>query len=512
MNSRIRSSRFRGTARLVAAASAMSLAAVGFAGAAGATPPTPTRTVITATINGYEQATVRFSGPGGDNFSIAYSTSGSMTSPTVAGTQTGTAPFTISNLEGGVVYYVQVTDTTSSAVSNVQQAKPFSVPAAPTGVSASRVTNTEASVSWSAPSNNGGSAITGYEITAYIGDEAQKTVFDFTPSSTTANVTGLTEGSSYTFAVSAENAYGTGPLSSDSNEIIMAIPPTPPTITTATAGSTWVNLSWDAPSSTGGSPVTGYTITSYISGVSQGAASTTPAILDGTSTSAHVQGLTNGVTYTFTVTAVNKAGAGTESTESSPQIPYGTTFGVTGFAVTPGNGVANLSWTSVNDNGSPVTSWTILTFVGGVAQAPITGIAANATSYQVTGLSNGTTYLFKVLAVNAAGPGSPSKGIQVTPTTTPGVATNLAAAPAGRGKASLTWTSASTGGAAIKYTISAYRGLTLLKTDSNISGAATSYVMSGISAGSGTTFVIVASNINGPGLQSSPSNAITIAS
>ena len=482
MNSRIRSSRFRGTARLVAAASAMSLAAVGFAGAAGATPPTPTRTVITATINGYEQATVRFSGPGGDNFSIAYSTSGSMTSPTVAGTQTGTAPFTISNLEGGVVYYVQVTDTTSSAVSNVQQAKPFSVPAAPTGVSASRVTNTEASVSWSAPSNNGGSAITGYEITAYIGDEAQKTVFDFTPSSTTANVTGLTEGSSYTFAVSEENA------------------------------STWVNLSWDAPSSTGGSPVTGYTITSYISGVSQGAASTTPAILDGTSTSAHVQGLTNGVTYTFTVTAVNKAGAGTESTESSPQIPYGTTFGVTGFAVTPGNGVANLSWTSVNDNGSPVTSWTILTFVGGVAQAPITGIAANATSYQVTGLSNGTTYLFKVLAVNAAGPGSPSKGIQVTPTTTPGVATNLAAAPAGRGKASLTWTSASTGGAAIKYTISAYRGLTLLKTDSNISGAATSYVMSGISAGSGTTFVIVASNINGPGLQSSPSNAITIAS
>ena len=509
MNSTIRSSRFRGTARLLAAASAMSLAAVGFAGAAGATPPT--RTVITATINGYDQATVRFSGPGGDNFSIAYSTSGSMTSPTVAGTQTGTAPFTISNLEGGVVYYVQVTDTTSSAVSNVQQVKPFSVPAAPTGVSASRVTNTEASVSWSAPSNNGGSAITGYEITAYIGDEPQKTVFDFTPSSTTANVTGLTEGSSYTFAVSAENAYGTGPLSSDSNEIIMAIPPTSPTITTATPGSTWVNLSWDAPSSSGGSPVTGYTITSYISGVSQGDASTTPAVLDGTSTSAHVQGLTNGVTYTFTVTAHNKAGA-TESLASSPQTPYGTTFGITGFNATPGNGVANLSWTSVNANGSPVTSWTILTFVGGVAQAPITGIAANATSYQVTGLSNGTSYLFKVVAVNDAGPGSPSKAIQVTPTTTPGVATNLAAAPAGRGKASLTWTSASTGGAAIKYTISAYRGLTLLKTDSNISGAATSYVMSGISAGSGTTFVIVASNANGSGLPSSPSNTITIAS
>src|SRR5690349_3070695 len=71
-------------------------------------------------------------------------------------------------------------------------------PSAPTGVTASPATS-QALVSWTAPSNNGGSAITAYTITPYIGSAAQAPVTVNNGSATSATVTGLTNGSAYTF-------------------------------------------------------------------------------------------------------------------------------------------------------------------------------------------------------------------------------------------------------------------------------------------------------------------------
>ncbi len=85
-------------------------------------------------------------------------------------------------------------------------------PGAPTGVSAT-AGNGSATVSWTAP-NNGGSAITSYTVTPYIGSTAQTPVtVSGSPPATSATVTGLTNGTSYTFTVSATNAVGTGPAS-----------------------------------------------------------------------------------------------------------------------------------------------------------------------------------------------------------------------------------------------------------------------------------------------------------
>ena len=92
------------------------------------------------------------------------------------------------------------------------------VPGAPSGVSAT-AGNGSASVSWTAP-GNGGSAITSYTVTPYIGSAAQTPVtVSGSPPATTATVTGLTNGTSYTFTVSATNAVGTGPASSPSNAV-----------------------------------------------------------------------------------------------------------------------------------------------------------------------------------------------------------------------------------------------------------------------------------------------------
>src|ERR1039458_5130602 len=85
-------------------------------------------------------------------------------------------------------------------------------PSAPQSVLASPASS-QALVSWSAPGSNGGSSITGYTVTPYVGSTAGTPV-SAGASATSATVTGLTNGTAYTFAVTATNASGTGPAAS----------------------------------------------------------------------------------------------------------------------------------------------------------------------------------------------------------------------------------------------------------------------------------------------------------
>ena len=86
-------------------------------------------------------------------------------------------------------------------------------PGAPTAVKK----NASASVSWVAPANNG-SAITGYVVTPFVGTVAQPSK-TFASTATTQTITGLTNGTTYTFRVAAKNAKGTGAQSAASNAV-----------------------------------------------------------------------------------------------------------------------------------------------------------------------------------------------------------------------------------------------------------------------------------------------------
>src|SRR5262249_25191755 len=88
-------------------------------------------------------------------------------------------------------------------------------PGAPSNVLAASG-NASATVRWIAPAN-GGSPITSYTVTPYIGTTAQTpTGVSGSPPATSTVVTGLTNGTAYTFTVSATNAIGTGPQSAAS--------------------------------------------------------------------------------------------------------------------------------------------------------------------------------------------------------------------------------------------------------------------------------------------------------
>ncbi len=110
----------------------------------------------------------------------------------------------------GLGTYVAEAETAGLSVPSV----PAGAPAAPTGVTAT-AGDASAQVSWSPPPRDGGSAITGYRITPYAGADAQSPLL-VAESTTTRSVSGLTNGTSYTFRVAAVNAAGTGPDSAPS--------------------------------------------------------------------------------------------------------------------------------------------------------------------------------------------------------------------------------------------------------------------------------------------------------
>ena len=187
------------------------------------------------------------------------------------------------------------------------------LPGAPTNVTGT-AGNASVNLSWTAPSSNGGSPITGYRITPYIGANAQTPVLTGS-AATTFTVTGLTNGTAYTFRVAAINVVGTGPDSAPSAPITPVATVTVPGIPTGlsgVAGDRSVALSWTAPASDGGSPITSYRITPFI-----GANAQTPINTGTAGTSYTVGSLTNGTAYTFTVAATNSVGTGSPSTATS---------------------------------------------------------------------------------------------------------------------------------------------------------------------------------------------------
>lgn len=180
-------------------------------------------------------------------------------------------------------------------------------PSAPTGVVATRG-NASATLTFNAPGSDGGSAITGY--TAISTPAGGNSSCD-APPALSCTVTGLVNGQTYTFTVTATNAAGSGSPSPPSNPVTPATVPGAPTGISATAQNGQATVSFAAPSSNGGSAILDYTATSSPDGRT-GTCSASPC---------SVTGLSNGTAYTFTVRARNAVGQGAASSPSNEVRP-----------------------------------------------------------------------------------------------------------------------------------------------------------------------------------------------
>jgi fibronectin type III domain protein len=146
---------------------------------------------------------------------------------------------TITGLTNGAAYTFIVVARNATGFGPASAASaavtPAGLPGAPGAVSAVPG-NGAATVSWSAPSNNGGSAVTGYVVTPAV-NGTPGTSRQFTSTATTQTITGLANGTAYTFTVAAQNAKGTGPAGAASAAVTPASAPvTPASVNTQVLG------------------------------------------------------------------------------------------------------------------------------------------------------------------------------------------------------------------------------------------------------------------------------------
>src|SRR6266545_2507265 len=193
------------------------------------------------------------------------------------------------------------------------------VPDAPNEVAA-RAGNGFAYVAWCPPVNHGGSPITSYMVTSSTGARVTISAADFRRLGY-VKMTGLTNGTGYRFTVTATNANGTSAVSFASSTVTpsataVSVPSAPQSVS-AVAGNGRVTVRFVLPSSNGGSPIISYTIRG--GGMTVVVTGRTILVLTG-GTHFHygvVEGLTNGQSYSFTVTAQNVAGSSPAATSNT---------------------------------------------------------------------------------------------------------------------------------------------------------------------------------------------------
>jgi hypothetical protein len=383
---------------------------------------------------------------------------------------------TETGVSNGQSYYYIV-----SAVNSVGQGPPSNgatatpsgpattIPSAPQNLGAF-AGNGQVSLSWSAPSSDGGATIASYRV--FRGTNSSNTLI--VTSGGCANLgatfsctdTGLSNGQSYYYIVSAVNSVGQGPPSNGATATpsgpATTIPSAPQNLA-ATADDGKNYLGWQGPSSNGGTSITAYrvfrgTTSSNLTLVTSGGCAGLGASLACTDT-----GLTNGQIYYYYVSAVNSVGQGPTSSmvNATPQAVATVPSAPRNLGATADDSKNYLGWQAPLSNGAS-TILTYRVFRGTTSSnlQPVTsGGCGNLTAVLVctdSGLTNGQIYYYYVSALNSAGQGPSSNMVNATPqaaASLPGAPQNLAAS-ADDGKNYLGWQAPSSNGGA---TITAYR-------------------------------------------------------
>ena len=348
-----------------------------------------------------------------------------------------------------------------------------------------------ATVQWSAPATSTGLA--GYTVVTLKEDGTELVSARATsPASSRGPLTisGLTNGSDYTFVVYARYAGGNYASEPSASVTPYTTPSSPAKPSVERRGSGAVRVSWEAPDD-GGSAISSYTV-----GCTPTCTKTSVTTLF-----ADLTGLTTTASYTFTVTATNARGSSAASIASDAITPFGVPTAPRNVSGTAGDGSILVAWSAPESNGgSPVTGYTATASPGSTTCEPATG----QLTCSITGLINGTTYSVSVVATNAAGSSAAGQATNITPVSVPGKPTSVTAA-GGDGRATVSWSApASDGGSTITgYTV------TSAPEQRTCTTTVLTCEVSGLTNGTAYTFTVRATNAVGTGQDSDSSAAVT---
>ncbi|MFC4046898.1 fibronectin type III domain-containing protein [Dactylosporangium siamense] len=379
-----------------------------------------------------------------DNGGTSYTTvtTGACAAPAVG-------PCTVTNLTAGTAYRFRVSGVNAAGTGG---ASPESVdvtavgpPGTPTAVAVVPSGTGSVSVSWTA-STGGPDSYRVYVATSSGGPYTRVASGACnTPVASPCVVTGLTNGTTYYFTVSAVKSVAESPQSTAGTGVPVTAPDAPNAPALAVTGAAKLSVTWTGPTATAGKPVTGYKVQISENGGEYTAVNA--GCVNPTASPCTLSGLTPGSTYRVKVIAVNGAGDGAPSAPSGPATAVDLPLSPeTPAATLSADAAVQLAWTGPTGTGArPVTGYRVyVSKDGGSYTESTTGGCATpaASPCTVTGLVIGAAYRFKVAAVNAAGPGDQStQSNQVTAAVGPAAPT-ITTAASGDTTAVITWTPA----------------------------------------------------------------------
>ena len=256
--------------------------------------------------------------------------------------------------------------------------------------------NAALSAQWNAPSSNGGSVIIDYDV-RYRDASNDWQSWDHETATTATTITGLNNDVRYEVQVRASNVFGVSPWSSLASATPLNNLPNAPRNLTATTGNQRLDVSWDAPSETGGADISGYDV-DYRAGNS---GDWNTKVLNITTATAFTE-LTNGTSYQLRVRAKNSNGKGAWSSVVSA-IPSTLPAKPAVPTITSENQQLVVSWSAPNDGGSAITGYNLRYRTGNNGDWSNWSHSGTGTSATITGLTNSTNYQVQVRAINSNG-------------------------------------------------------------------------------------------------------------
>ena len=344
-------------------------------------------------------------------------------------------------------------------------------PGAPRNVRAA-AGNAEARVTWRPAAANGAA------ITRYVVEGAGKT-FQVGANQRALNVTGLTNGETYSFAVHAVNAKGAGPSrTSNSVRPTSEVPDAPERVSAEARKDGTVAVSW--PEANGqGLKIRRYAVTAISDGTSApiGEATGTELVIDDGA-------LEYGRQYAFSAVAINERGAGSKASPASESVvPFtkpGRPESVDASTLGGQRGAIGVTWAPAAENGRPITKYVV------TADGRSTDVT-DGTSATLTGFGDGANVAVEVRAVNEAGDGEP------------GTATATTVAPP---TVTITGSSATATTATVTFSVNAGGGTatcTMSGGGGSAEGSCTSLKISKLDPGTSYSFTVTAENAAGAG-------------